>query len=292
MAGIYVVLASTSPEKKQKGLTAFIVEKGTPGLPHRQAHREDGPARLGHHRADPRGGGGARRAAPGRDRPRLLRHPEDPGPRAHRHRRLGGGHRPGARWRRRAPTPSSACSSASRSPSSRPSSTCWPTWPPSSTPPGCWSGAPPGCRTRRRSTTRESSIAKYYAARAAMRACNAAVQIHGGYGYTREFPVERYLRDAKLARDRRGDQRGAEDGDRPRAPQGTRVTERRPAVAAARIRAGDVRAAARLMRDLDDGRPRRGRGRAARALPAHRPGLRGGHHRHPRARASRRWSTR
>jgi alkylation response protein AidB-like acyl-CoA dehydrogenase len=50
-----------------------------------------------------------------------------------------------------------------------------------------------------RSTTKESSIAKYYAARAAMRACNAAVQIHGGYGYTREFPVERYLRDVKLA---------------------------------------------------------------------------------------------
>jgi alkylation response protein AidB-like acyl-CoA dehydrogenase len=48
-------------------------------------------------------------------------------------------------------------------------------------------------------TTLESSIAKYYAARATMRACNAAVQIHGGYGYTREFDVERYLRDAKLA---------------------------------------------------------------------------------------------
>jgi alkylation response protein AidB-like acyl-CoA dehydrogenase len=48
-------------------------------------------------------------------------------------------------------------------------------------------------------TTEESSIAKYYAARATVRACNAAVQIHGGYGYTREFPVERYLRDAKLA---------------------------------------------------------------------------------------------
>jgi alkylation response protein AidB-like acyl-CoA dehydrogenase len=50
-----------------------------------------------------------------------------------------------------------------------------------------------------RSTTKESAIAKYYAARAAMRACNAAVQIFGGYGYTREFPVERYLRDVKLA---------------------------------------------------------------------------------------------
>ena len=48
-------------------------------------------------------------------------------------------------------------------------------------------------------TTRESSIAKYYAARASMRACNNAIQIHGGYGYTREFDVERYLRDAKLA---------------------------------------------------------------------------------------------
>jgi alkylation response protein AidB-like acyl-CoA dehydrogenase len=50
-----------------------------------------------------------------------------------------------------------------------------------------------------RRTTAESSIAKYYAARATMRACNAAVQIHGGYGYTREFDVERYMRDAKLA---------------------------------------------------------------------------------------------
>jgi alkylation response protein AidB-like acyl-CoA dehydrogenase len=49
------------------------------------------------------------------------------------------------------------------------------------------------------SITREASIAKYWAGRAAVRAANAAVQIHGGYGYTREFPVERYLRDAKLA---------------------------------------------------------------------------------------------
>src|SRR5688572_18609464 len=51
----------------------------------------------------------------------------------------------------------------------------------------------------KKGTTKESAIAKYYAARAAMRACNNSIQIHGGYGYTREFPVERYLRDAKLA---------------------------------------------------------------------------------------------
>ena len=41
-------------------------------------------------------------------------------------------------------------------------------------------------------------MAKLYAAQVGMRACDAAIQIHGGYGYTREFPVERYLRDCKL----------------------------------------------------------------------------------------------
>ncbi len=46
--------------------------------------------------------------------------------------------------------------------------------------------------------TLAASMAKLYAAQAAMRACNRAVQIHGGYGYTREYPVERHMRDAKL----------------------------------------------------------------------------------------------
>jgi alkylation response protein AidB-like acyl-CoA dehydrogenase len=46
--------------------------------------------------------------------------------------------------------------------------------------------------------TLEASMGKLFASEAANRACNKAVQIHGGYGYTREFPVERYLRDAKL----------------------------------------------------------------------------------------------
>ncbi len=46
--------------------------------------------------------------------------------------------------------------------------------------------------------SKEASMAKVFASEAAMRACNKAIQIHGGYGYTREFPVERYLRDAKL----------------------------------------------------------------------------------------------
>ncbi|MDD4891021.1 MAG: acyl-CoA dehydrogenase family protein [Phycisphaerae bacterium] len=43
-----------------------------------------------------------------------------------------------------------------------------------------------------------SAMAKLYASEAASRAANRAVQIHGGSGYTEDFPVERYLRDAKI----------------------------------------------------------------------------------------------
>ena len=46
--------------------------------------------------------------------------------------------------------------------------------------------------------SKEASMAKLFASEAATRACNKALQIHGGYGYTREFAVERHLRDAKL----------------------------------------------------------------------------------------------
>ena len=46
--------------------------------------------------------------------------------------------------------------------------------------------------------TLESSIAKYYASEAAVRAANAAVQVHGGYGYIDEYPVGKYLRDARV----------------------------------------------------------------------------------------------
>ncbi len=44
----------------------------------------------------------------------------------------------------------------------------------------------------------EASTAKLLASEVATRVCNDALQIHGGYGYTREFEVERFLRDAKL----------------------------------------------------------------------------------------------
>jgi alkylation response protein AidB-like acyl-CoA dehydrogenase len=46
--------------------------------------------------------------------------------------------------------------------------------------------------------SREAAYAKLFATEMATRAALEAIQIHGGYGYMKEFPVERYLRDAKL----------------------------------------------------------------------------------------------
>jgi len=45
---------------------------------------------------------------------------------------------------------------------------------------------------------RQASMAKYYATEAAERACYNALQIMGGYGYTREFPIERFARDVRI----------------------------------------------------------------------------------------------
>ncbi len=47
-------------------------------------------------------------------------------------------------------------------------------------------------------TTKVSAMAKLYASEAAVSIANEAVQVYGGYGYIKEFPVEKYYRDAKL----------------------------------------------------------------------------------------------
>lgn len=46
--------------------------------------------------------------------------------------------------------------------------------------------------------TKEAAMAKYYASEVAVRTANEAVQVFGGYGYTKDFPVEKHYRDAKL----------------------------------------------------------------------------------------------
>lgn len=46
--------------------------------------------------------------------------------------------------------------------------------------------------------TKEAAMAKYYASEVAVKVSNEAVQVFGGYGYTKDFPVEKYYRDSKL----------------------------------------------------------------------------------------------
>jgi hypothetical protein len=46
--------------------------------------------------------------------------------------------------------------------------------------------------------TRQSAMAKLYASEAAVRVAEESVQIHGGYGYTKDYPAEKYWRDSKL----------------------------------------------------------------------------------------------
>jgi len=53
-------------------------------------------------------------------------------------------------------------------------------------------------KSRGKKVTREGAMAKLYCSEVAMRTTTKAIQIHGGYGYTKDYPVERFFRDAKL----------------------------------------------------------------------------------------------
>ncbi len=46
--------------------------------------------------------------------------------------------------------------------------------------------------------TQQGAMAKLFASEVCVRVANEAVQIHGGYGFTKDFPVEKFYRDAKL----------------------------------------------------------------------------------------------
>jgi alkylation response protein AidB-like acyl-CoA dehydrogenase len=53
-------------------------------------------------------------------------------------------------------------------------------------------------KNRGKNVTKQSAMAKYFASEVAVKVANDAVQIFGGYGYTKDFPVEKFYRDAKL----------------------------------------------------------------------------------------------
>jgi alkylation response protein AidB-like acyl-CoA dehydrogenase len=53
-------------------------------------------------------------------------------------------------------------------------------------------------KNQKKRSTKESSMAKLYAGEVSVRVANEAIQIHGGYGYVKEYPVEKFYRDAKI----------------------------------------------------------------------------------------------
>ena len=53
-------------------------------------------------------------------------------------------------------------------------------------------------KNRGLSVTKESAMAKYYSSEIAVKTATEAVQVFGGYGYTKDFPVEKFYRDSKL----------------------------------------------------------------------------------------------
>ena len=63
---------------------------------------------------------------------------------------------------------------------------------------GCWSSAPALLKDEGKPNTTETSVAKVFATESAVECANLAIQVHGGSGYVDDYPVERYLRDARV----------------------------------------------------------------------------------------------
>jgi hypothetical protein len=149
IANVHVVVATVDPSLGHRGQASFIIPAGTPGL--RQGKKERKLGIRASHTAEvllddcrvpadwtpswP---------VPARSSPAAARERWPP---SRRRARSWGRRRSASRGRpsnSRATTLASGCSSASRSRRSRGSPSSWRTWPPTSTPPGCWSGGPRG----------------------------------------------------------------------------------------------------------------------------------------------------
>ena len=81
---------------------------------------------------------------------------------------------------------------------SKQSSSCWPIWAPSLMPPGSLFGARRGSRTKSKPTDRPRPWRKCFASEMSGRVTDKAIQIHGGFGYSKEYPAERHFRDARI----------------------------------------------------------------------------------------------
>ena len=197
-AGTYVIMASTDPSQGTRGISAFIVDRETPGLVVGKLEKK-----LGVRASDTAALHFDDMRVP---KDRLLGKQNEGfkdvlsvlAARAHRHGRARGRHRAGSARRSAELREEDGVSSASRSSSTKRSSGCSPTWPPKARPRGCWRGTPRRCAIEGAPYLRIASQAKLYSSEVAVRSTSKAIQIHGGYGYLKDSPVERFYRDAKL----------------------------------------------------------------------------------------------
>ncbi len=198
VAEVALIFAQTDPEKKHRGPRLLPRPDRQRRLHHPGDPRQARPARLRHRRDLARRGRGRRRRADGRGRRRLqgrddgARHGPLLGRRRLR-RDLRGLRRGLGRLRQGAP----AVRRPDRELPARPGDDRRHDRAPRR-------GPDAGPARRRRSRTRasrstvETSIAKLYATESAVECANLAIQVHGGSGYVDDYPVERYLRDARV----------------------------------------------------------------------------------------------
>ena len=102
-------------------------------------------------------------------------------------------------YERARPTCWSGGSSAAAWPTSRRCSSGLPTWRPSSRRRGSWSiGRQTRSTGNAADATMACAMAKRFATDVAFKVCNDALQLHGGYGYIKEYAIERFLRDVRV----------------------------------------------------------------------------------------------
>ena len=197
-AGIFIVFANTDPAKGYKGITAFLVEREFPGFAVGKKENKLGirassttelileQCRVPSENVLGPVGQGYKIAIETLNEGRIGIGAQMIGD---RQRRARGGHRvregapPVRQGDRRVP----GCAVPARADAR-----------PSSRPRGSWSTTPPGSRTRGSRSPSEAAMAKLFSSQVADRTTSSCLELFGGYGYSKEYPAEKYYRDAKI----------------------------------------------------------------------------------------------
>ena len=197
-ADVSVIIAVTDREKGTRGLSAFVVEKGTPGF--RPGKKEN---KLGLRASDT-----SELIFEDCEIPEENLLGKEGDGFIDSMRILDGGRISIAAlslwyWAwplmmRRAGTCSNAISLVRPSRSFKASNGNWLIWRPNSMPPALLTLRAAVMKDAGQKTTLESSMAKLMASEVAVKVCDEAVQLHGGYGFIKDYPVEKFYRDVKL----------------------------------------------------------------------------------------------